>query len=197
MKDRSYALERETSETKIRLDINIDGKGENNISTGIGFFDHMLQQISRHGLVDLNIEAIGDLEVDFHHTVEDVGIIMGQAIAKALGDKKRIVRYASSLLPMDEALSMVVMDICGRPYFHYDVDFTGDLTGNFEVQLIEEFFRALAFHSGMTLHIKNLYGKNNHHIIESIFKAFAKALDMATSLDPRIEGVMSTKGKLD
>ncbi|SNS63088.1 imidazoleglycerol-phosphate dehydratase [Anaerovirgula multivorans] len=196
MSNRRCRLERITNETTIEIKIDLDGKGENNIQTGIGFFDHMLQQISRHGLMDLDITAKGDLEVDFHHTVEDVGILLGQAIAKALGDKKGITRYASLFTPMDEALSMVAMDISGRPYLHYEVSFTGEMTGNFEVQLVEEFFRALAFNSGMTLHIRNLYGKNNHHIIESIFKAFAKALDTATSIDPRIQGVMSTKGMI-
>ncbi|MFW5648982.1 MAG: imidazoleglycerol-phosphate dehydratase HisB [Candidatus Alkaliphilus sp. MAG34] len=196
MKNRTYSLERSTTETTIKIDINIDGKGENNINTGIPFFDHMLQQIARHGFIDLNIQAKGDIEVDFHHTVEDVGIALGQVVAKALGDKKGIVRYATSFIPMDEALSMVAMDISGRPFLHYEANFTGELTGNFEVQLVEEFFRALAFNSGMTLHIRNLYGKNNHHIIESMFKAFAKALDKATRFDSRIEGVLSTKGKL-
>lgn len=196
MSNRRCRLERITNETTIEIKMDLDGKGENNIQTGIGFFDHMLQQISRHGLMDLDIIAKGDLEVDFHHTVEDVGILLGQAIAKALGDKKGITRYASLFTPMDEALSMVAMDISGRPYLHYEVSFTGEMTGNFEVQLVEEFFRALAFNSGITLHIRNLYGKNNHHIIESIFKAFAKALDTATSIDPRIQGVMSTKGMI-
>lgn len=196
MYHRSCSLERKTKETSIKINLNIDGKGENKIQTGIGFFDHMLQQIARHGLIDLEIFAEGDLEVDFHHTVEDVGILLGQAIAEALGDKRGITRYASVFLPMDEALSMVALDISGRPYLHYDVTFKGEMTGNFEVQLVEEFFRAVAFQGGLTLHIRNLYGKNNHHIIESIFKAFAKALDAATSIDPRIEGIPSTKGKL-
>lgn len=196
MKNRTCTLDRSTTETTIRIYINIDGRGENNIDTGIPFFDHMLKQIARHGFIDLNIGARGDIEVDFHHTVEDVGIILGQAIAKALEDKKGIVRYATSFIPMDEALSMVSMDISGRPFLHYEANFTGERTGDFEVQLVEEFFRAVAFNSGMTLHIRNLYGKNNHHIIESIFKAFAKALDKATCLDSRIEGVLSTKGKL-
>ena len=196
MENRRCSLERVTTETTIKVDINLDGTGENKISTGIGFFDHMLQQIARHGLIDLEIVAKGDIEVDFHHTVEDVGILLGQAIAKALGDKRGITRYASVFLPMDEALSMVALDISGRPYLHYEANFTGEMTGNFEVQLVEEFFRALAFNSGITLHIRNLYGRNNHHIIESIFNAFAKALDKATSLDPRIKGVMSTKGTL-
>lgn len=196
MGNRTYSLERSTAETSIKIDINIDGKGENNINTGIPFFDHMLQQIARHGFIDLNIHAEGDIEVDFHHTVEDVGIVLGQVIANALGDKKGITRYATSFIPMDEALSTVSMDISGRPFLHYDVNFTGERTGNFEVQLVEEFFRALAFNSNMTLHIRNLYGRNNHHIIESIFKAFAKALDRASGFDSRVEGVLSTKGKL-
>ena len=196
MKNRTCTLERSTTETILKIYIDIDGKGEGNINTGIPFFNHMLNQIARHGFIDLNIGAKGDIEVDFHHTVEDVGIILGQAIAGALGDKKGITRYATSFIPMDEALSMVSMDIGGRPFLHYGVNFTGERTGNFEVQLVEEFFRAVAFNSGMTLHIRNLYGKNDHHIIESIFKAFAKALDKATGFDSRIEGVLSTKGKL-
>lgn len=196
MSNRRCKLERSTKETSINIEINIDGKGESNINTGIPFFDHMLDQIARHGFIDLNIEADGDIEVDFHHTVEDVGIILGQAIAEALGDKEGIVRYATSFIPMDEALTMVSMDISGRPFIHYEVEFTGERTGNFEVQLVEEFFRALAFNAGMTLHVRNLYGRNDHHIIESMFKALAKALDSATSFDPRIEGVLSTKGKL-
>lgn len=196
MKNRKHSLERSTAETSIQIDINIDGEGENNINTGIPFFDHMLQQIARHGFIDLNIRAEGDIEVDFHHTVEDIGIVLGQVIANALGDKKGIARYATSFIPMDEALSMVSMDISGRPFLHYEVNFTGERTGNFEVQLVEEFFRALAFNSNMTLHIRNLYGRNDHHIIESIFKAFAKALDRASGFDSRIEGVLSTKGKL-
>ncbi len=196
MENRTCSLERSTTETNIKIDINIDGKGENNINTGIPFFDHMLQQIARHGFIDLNIQAEGDIEVDFHHTVEDVGIVLGQAIAKALGDKKGIIRYATSFIPMDEALSMVSMDISGRPFLHYEANFTSERTGRFEVQLVEEFFRALAFNADMTLHIRNLYGRNDHHIIESMFKAFAKALDKATGFDSRIEGVLSTKGQL-
>ncbi len=197
MGERKSSLERETTETSIKLAINLDGGGRANISTGIGFFDHMLQQIARHGLIDLDIEARGDLQVDFHHTVEDVGILLGQAIAEALGDKAGIVRYASAFIPMDEALAMLVVDLSGRPFLHYDVKFNGETTGNFEVQLVEEFFRALAFNAGMTLHINCLYGRNNHHIIEGIFKAFAKVLDRATSFDTRIRGVMSTKGRLE
>ncbi|AOY75553.1 imidazoleglycerol-phosphate dehydratase HisB [Clostridium formicaceticum] len=196
MEKRQCSLERITAETAIKITIDLDGKGTNRIHTGIGFFDHMLQQIAKHGFLNLNIEAQGDLEVDFHHTVEDVGILLGQAIGKALGDKKGITRYATIFTPMDEALSMVAIDISGRPYLYYEASFAGEMVGNFEVQLIEEFFRALAFNSGMTLHIRNLYGKNSHHMIESMFKAFGRALDAATRLDSRIEGVMSTKGQL-
>ncbi|AKL93698.1 imidazoleglycerol-phosphate dehydratase HisB [Clostridium aceticum] len=196
MEKRQSSLKRTTAETDIHINIDIDGKGKNCIRTGIGFFDHMLQQIAKHGFLDLNIEAKGDLEVDFHHTVEDVGILLGQSIQQALGDKKGITRYATVFTPMDEALSMVAIDISGRPYLHYEADFAGEMVGSFEVQLVEEFFRAVAFNSGMTLHVRNLYGRNNHHMIESMFKAFGRALDAATRLDPRIEGVMSTKGQL-
>lgn len=196
MKTRQCNLDRSTKETSIEISLNMDGRGDNKINTGVGFFDHMLEQVSKHGFMDLEIKAKGDLKVDYHHTVEDVGILLGQAIAKALGDKKGIIRYATIFTPMDEALSMVSLDISGRPYLHYDVEYIGERTGEFEVQLVEEFFRALAFNSGITLHIRSLYGRNDHHIIESIFKAFGRALDMATGEDPRIEGVMSTKGKL-
>lgn len=197
MENRKCTLERSTKETSIKLSIDIDGRGEGSINTGIGFFDHMLQQIAKHGFLDLSVEANGDLEVDYHHTVEDVGILLGQAINKALGDKSGITRYGTIFTPMDEALSMVCLDISGRPYIHYDVEYIGERTGNFEVQLVEEFFRGLAFNAGITLHIRNLYGRNDHHIIESIFKAFGRALDMAVKMDYRIQGPMSTKGKLD
>lgn len=193
---RESRIKRETKETNVDVHINIDGQGENNINTGIGFLDHMLEQISRHGFFNMEIKAEGDLHVDYHHTVEDIAIVMGQTLGKALGDKQGIKRYATIFTPMDEALSMVSIDLSGRPYLHLDVEFTGHRTGNFEVQLVEEFFRALAFNSGMTLHIKCIHGRNDHHIIESIFKAFGRALDEATSIDNRIKGVMSTKGKL-
>lgn len=196
MRKRQCNSERITRETSIDLYIDLDGRGEYEIATGIGFFDHMLQQIAKHGMMDLAIKVKGDLEVDFHHTVEDVGILLGRTIAEAIGDKKGIKRYATVFTPMDEALSMVSIDISGRPFLRYDVSFTGEFTGNFEVQLVEEFFRAVAFDSGMTLHIKNLYGKNNHHIIESIFKAFGRAFNEASLIDDRIDGVMSTKGML-
>ncbi|ABR46801.1 Imidazoleglycerol-phosphate dehydratase [Alkaliphilus metalliredigens QYMF] len=193
---RSYRGDRRTKETDIELILNLDGKGQGKIATGIGFFDHMLEQIMKHGQLDLELKAVGDIEVDFHHTVEDVGILMGKAIAEALGDKKGIVRYATAFIPMDEALSMVSMDISGRPFLQYGVNYSGEFVGQFEVQLVEEFFRALAFNSGITLHIQTQYGRNNHHIVESIFKAFAKALREAITIDPRIEGVLSTKGSL-
>jgi len=193
---RENRVNRETKETNIEAYINIDGQGENNISTGIGFLDHMLEQVSKHGFFNLDVKAQGDLEVDFHHTVEDVAIVLGQTISNALGDKSGIKRYATVFTPMDEALSMVSIDISGRPYLHFDVNFTGFATGNFEVQLVEEFFRALAFNCGITLHLKCIHGRNDHHIIESIFKAFGRALDEATSIDQRIKGVMSTKGQL-
>ena len=196
MDKRQCTLSRSTYETKIDLSLNIDGNGKNNIDTGIGFFNHMLVQISKHGHMDIDIHAKGDIEVDYHHTVEDVGILLGQAISKALGDKKGIVRYATTFTPMDEALSMVSMDISGRPFLYFDVEFTGERTGDFEVQLVEEFFRGLAFNAGITLHIKKLHGKNDHHIIESIFKSFARAMDAASQIDPRIAGVLSTKGIL-
>ena len=196
MNNRSCNLSRNTYETNIDISLNIDGSGKNNIDTGVGFFNHMLVQISKHGHMDLDIQAKGDIEVDYHHTVEDVGILLGQTIFKALGDKKGIVRYATTFTPMDEALSMVSLDISGRPFLYFDVDFTGERTGDFEVQLVEEFFRALAFNAGITLHIKTLHGKNDHHIIESIFKSFARALDAASCIDPRIKGVLSTKGIL-
>lgn len=196
MEKRENRVQRETNETNIEVYINIDGQGEKNIDTGIGFLDHMLEQVSKHGFFNMDIKAKGDLEVDFHHTVEDVAIVLGESIGKALGDKRGIKRYATVFTPMDEALSMVSIDISGRPFLYFDVNFISHSTGNFEVQLVEEFFRALAFNSGITLHIKCIHGRNDHHIIESIFKAFGRALDEATSIDERINGVMSTKGKL-
>ncbi len=196
MNNRRYTGNRKTNETEIDISFNIDGKGEGKIETGIGFFDHMLQQFKKHGLMDLDLQAKGDLEVDFHHTVEDVGIVMGKALNEALGNKEGIKRYATVFTPMDEALSMVSIDISGRPYLHFDVSFNGERTGNFEVQLVEEFFRAFVFNAGITLHAKSLYGKNDHHIIESLFKCLGRVLDEATVIDLRIEGVRSTKGSL-
>ncbi|GAB6086183.1 imidazoleglycerol-phosphate dehydratase HisB [Alkaliphilus crotonatoxidans] len=193
---RQFEGKRQTKETSIDLRLVLSGGGQRKINTGIGFFNHMLEQIARHGLLDLEIQALGDLEVDYHHTVEDVGILLGKGIQEALGDKAKIKRYATAFTPMDEALSMVSLDISGRPYLHYDVAFTGEFTGSFEVQLVEEFFRAVAFNSGITLHMKLLHGKNNHHIIESLFKGFGRALGEAAEMDDRIEGVRSTKGHL-
>lgn len=193
---RKASLKRQTYETNISMELNIDGDGSNNISTGIGFFDHMLNLFARHGLMDLTVDAKGDLEVDAHHTVEDIGIVLGQLIKEALGDKKSIKRYGTSYVPMDESLALVSLDLSGRPFLVFDVEFTCEKTGTMETELFEEFFRALSHNAGMTLHIKLLYGSNTHHIIEAIFKAFGRALDEAIRLDTRIKGIMSTKGSL-
>lgn len=193
---REAKVERITKETDISIEIKIDGGGDYNISSGIGFFDHMLEQIAKHGFFDIQLLAKGDLQVDYHHTVEDVGIAIGMAIREALGDRRGIKRYSTQFTPMDEALAMVAIDISGRPFLHYEVVCSGERVGGFELQLVEEFFRAVAFNSGITLHIRSIYGRNNHHIIESIFKAFGRALDEATGQDLRINGVLSTKGAL-
>lgn len=193
---RSASVNRRTAETDIGIKLTLDGEGKGDINTGVGFLDHMLHQVARHGLMDLSVRATGDLHIDDHHTVEDIGIVLGQALAKALGDKAGIVRYASVYTPMDEALTRLVLDFSGRPYLHFDVNYSTDRTGSFEVYLVEEFFRALAMHAGMTLHITNLYGKNDHHIIETIFKAFGRAVDQAARVDQRIQGTMSTKESL-
>ena len=193
---RQFEGERQTNETKISLFLDLDGEGKNEIQTGIAFLDHMLQQFSKHGFMDVRLQAEGDLEVDFHHTVEDAGILLGRGVQEALGDKKGIKRYATVFTPMDEALTMVSLDISGRPFLHFDVDFTGERTGEFEVQLVEEFFRAFAFNAGITLHVKSLYGRNNHHIIEGLFKSLGRGLDEAVTKDPRIVGVRSTKGSI-
>jgi imidazoleglycerol-phosphate dehydratase len=194
--DRKADLSRKTNETDINLSINIDGKGESIIQTGIGFFDHMLTLFAKHGLFDLKVQAVGDLDVDAHHTVEDVGIVLGTAIKEALGDKKSIKRYGNSLVPMDEAMTMIAIDLGGRPFLAFEVKFTSEVIGKMETELVEEFFRAVSFNAGMNIHIKTFSGENNHHIAESIFKAFGRALGDATRIDPRIEGVMSTKGVL-
>jgi Imidazoleglycerol-phosphate dehydratase len=191
---RKAEINRKTNETEIDLKFSIDGNGISKISTGIGFLDHMLTLFSKHGLFDLVVEAKGDLEVDAHHTVEDIGIVLGQAIREALGDKKSIKRYGSTYVPMDEALALVALDIGGRPFLVYDAQYTNEKVGDMETELFEEFFRAVAFNSGINLHIKVFYGSNNHHIVEAIFKAFGRALDEASGLDDRIKGVMSTKG---
>lgn len=189
-------IQRKTKETDICVTIELDGTGTAEISTGIGFFDHMLEGFSRHGLFDLNCQVKGDLHVDGHHTVEDTGIVLGQAIAKALGDKKGIRRYGSFILPMDDALVLCAVDLCGRPYFNFDCVFPTAQVGDLDTQLVREFFYAVSYSAGMNLHLKLLDGMNTHHMIEAMFKAFAKALDQAAALDPRITGVLSTKGSL-
>ncbi|SET05285.1 imidazoleglycerol-phosphate dehydratase [Salinibacillus kushneri] len=193
---RTATLSRETAETQIRVALNIDGTGKSDIDTGIGFFNHMLILFSNHGFLDLEIDCQGDIEVDFHHTVEDVGIVLGQAFKEALGDKKGITRYATEHSPMDEALSMITLDISNRPYLHFQVDMPVEKVGPFDTELVEEFFRAFVNHAGVTLHINLLYGKNGHHIIESIFKGFGRIVDEATAVQERIHGVRSTKGML-
>lgn len=193
---REATINRNTKETAISLYLNIDGTGKADIATGIGFFDHMLTNFARHGLFDLTIKAEGDLEVDTHHTIEDVGIVLGTAIKEAVGEKKGIVRYGSKLLPMDEALVLCSLDLCGRPYLVYDLVLNREFVGDLETEMIKEFFYAVSYRAEMNLHIKQLSGTNNHHIIEGAFKAFAKALDEAVRIDERIGGVLSTKGSL-
>jgi imidazoleglycerol-phosphate dehydratase len=196
MDSRSATVARKTKETDIVITLNIDGTGTSNIETGNGFFDHMLDGFARHGLFDLNVKASGDLNVDCHHTVEDTGIVLGQAIAKAIGDKKGIKRYGSIILPMDETLVMCAIDLSGRPYFVMDGEFTAPMVGNFDTQMVREFFYAISYSAGMNLHLRIITGHNDHHKIEALFKAFAKALDEATTIDPRISDVLSTKGAL-
>ena len=193
---RNASVIRKTKETDINLAINIDGSGKSNISTGVGFFDHMLEGFSKHGFFDLDVKVEGDLQVDAHHTVEDTGIVLGQAIAEAIGDKKGIKRYGSFILPMDDALVLCAIDLCGRPYFKFNLEFPTEKIGQFDAELIREFFYAISYKCGMNLHMKMLSGLNSHHIAEAAFKAFAKALDEATSYDNRIEGILSTKGSL-
>lgn len=190
-------VKRKTGETDIEIKVNLDGEGNYNISTGIGFFDHMLNLFTRHGLMDIDLKAVGDLEVDGHHTVEDVGIALGNAIKNALGNKERIKRYGTSYVPMDEALAFVSLDLSGRPFLVFDYEMEKRVLGAFDTELVEEFFRALAFNAGITLHIRVLYGNNLHHIIEAIFKAAGRALREAVTVDERIKGVMSTKGVLE
>jgi imidazoleglycerol-phosphate dehydratase len=194
---RTADVTRNTKETQIRARINLDGTGEAKLATGIGFFDHMLDQIARHGLIDLDIDCKGDLHIDGHHTVEDVGITLGQAVAKAVGDKKGLRRYGHAYVPLDEALSRVVVDFSGRPGLHMRVNFKSGMIGAFDTQLAYEFFQGFSNHAGVTLHIDNLEGDNAHHQCETIFKAFARALRMALEIDPRAAGVIpSTKGSL-
>ena len=194
--ERTAVMERITKETKIRLSLCLDGTGKGDIHTGIGFFDHMLEGFARHGLFDLSLSVEGDLQVDTHHTIEDTGIVLGKAIKEAVGDKKRMVRYGSMILPMDEALILCALDLCGRPYLVYDLKLDREFVGDLETEMIREFFYAVSYGAEMNLHLKQLSGSNNHHIIEGAFKAFAKALDSATRLDGRITDVLSTKGVL-
>lgn len=194
---RTAEIQRKTNETGIGLQLDLDGTGAADINTGIGFFDHMLNSFSRHGFFNLKLNVAGDLYVDAHHTVEDTGIVLGQAIKAALGDKKGIKRYGSSLLPMDDALVLCAIDLSGRPYLVYEVDLTVERVGYMDTELVKEFFYAVSYAAGMNLHIKMLNGTNNHHIIEAAFKAFARALDEASGYDARISDVLSTKGTVD
>jgi imidazoleglycerol-phosphate dehydratase len=194
---RQAKVTRNTLETQITVKLNLDGSGRSALATGIGFFDHMLDQVARHGMLDLDIAATGDLHIDAHHTVEDVGIALGQAFAKALGDKTGVRRYGHAYVPLDEALSRVVIDLSGRPGLEFGVPFVRGLIGEFDVDLIHEFFQGFVNHAQVTLHVDNLKGKNAHHQAETAFKAFGRALRMAVELDPRMQGVLpSTKGKL-
>lgn len=191
---RTATVERNTKETKILVTVNLDGTGIADINTGIGFFDHMLNSFSKHSFIDLTVKVDGDLNVDGHHTVEDTGIVIGQAIREALGDKAGIRRYGSFALPMDETLVLCAVDLCGRPYFAYDLKFTMPRIGELDSELIREFFYAISYSAAMNLHIRQLDGSNNHHIAEAAFKAFAKAMADAVSFDSRISGTLSTKG---
>ena len=194
---RTAEITRTTKETDISISINLDGKGENEIATGIGFFDHMLTALSKHSGIDMKISCKGDLEVDAHHSVEDVGIALGHAVANALGDKLGIRRYGEAKIPMDEALGEAVIDISGRPFIVYNCTFKGDMMGQMDTQLVEEFMRSFAYNAGITLHISAPYGTNDHHKAEAMFKALARTLRQATEIDPRFEGqVISTKGSL-
>lgn len=195
-KNRIAEEKRATKETDISLSLNIDGRGNYQVETGIGFFNHMLEGFARHGFFDLEVKAKGDVEVDSHHTIEDTGIVLGTAIKNALGDKKGIRRYGSCILPMDETLVLCALDLSGRPYFSFEGTFTTDSVGEMDTEMVKEFFYAISYAAGMNLHIKILDGGNNHHMIEALFKAFAKALDEATVKDPRITDILSTKGSL-
>jgi len=196
MSERISNVERKTRETDIEAKFVVDGTGKSDIDTGVGFFDHMLEGFSKHGFFDLVLKCDGDLGVDTHHTVEDCGIVLGQAIKEAIGDKKGIKRYGNFALPMDESLVLCAVDLCGRPYFSWDANFTVPQIGDLETEMIKEFFYAVSYSAGMNLHIKVLTPGNNHHMAEAMFKAFAKALDEATTVDPRITDILSTKGSL-
>lgn len=196
MKSRIASVVRKTKETAIEITLNLDGTGKSDCQTGIGFFDHMLDGFARHGLFDLEVKCRGDLQVDSHHTIEDIGIVLGDAIKQALGDKKSIKRYGNAMLPMDDVLVLCAIDLSGRPYFDCDLKFTTDCLGTMDTEMVRDFFYAVSYSCAMNLHIKQLSGFNNHHIAEGSFKAFAKALDMATMIDERIVDVLSTKGVL-
>ena len=197
MADRTATVTRKTGETDITITLNLDGSGESTVNTGIGFFDHMLKSFAKHGYFDLTCIVKGDLEVDCHHTIEDTGIVLGKAIKEAVGDKVGIKRYGSFIMPMDETLVLSAIDLSGRPYLSYDLDLTVPRVGNFDTEMTKEFFYAVSYAAEMNLHIKQISGSNNHHIIEAAFKAVANALDLATQYDPRLEGgLLSTKGAL-
>ena len=196
MEKRISEIARKTKETDIEIRLDLDGTGKSKIATGIGFFDHMLEGFSKHGFFDLDCRVNGDLNVDGHHTVEDTGIVLGKAIANAVGEKKGIRRYGYFILPMDDALCLCAVDLCGRPYFNFECEFPTQKVGELETELVREFFYAISYSAGMNLHVKMLNGVNTHHMIEAMFKAFGKALDMAVSYDERVTGVLSTKGAL-
>lgn len=193
---RSSTINRKTKETEINVTLNLDGSGRAEVDTGIGFLDHMLEGFARHGFFDLECKVKGDLRVDGHHTAEDTGIVLGQAIREAAGDKRGIRRYGYFILPMDEVLALCAVDLCGRPYLQFDCPFTAERVGELDTELVKEFFYAVSYSAGMNLHLRILQSGNNHHMIEALFKAFAKALDEAITLDPRISDVLSTKGRL-
>lgn len=193
---RNAEIKRTTKETDIAVSLELDGEGKSDIDTGIGFFNHMLEGFAKHGFFNLAVKIKGDLGVDGHHTVEDAGIVLGNAIKDAVGDKKGIKRYGYFILPMDDALALCAVDLCGRPYLQFDCDFPNDMVGSFDTSLVKEFFYAVSYSGAMNIHIKMLSGDNSHHMIEAIFKAFAKALDMAVAYDERISDVLSTKGSL-
>ncbi len=194
--ERKAEITRKTKETDISVTLNLDGRGKSNINTGIGFFDHMLEGFARHGFFDLDMTVKGDLKVDGHHSVEDAGIVLGTAIKEALGDKSGIKRYGSCILPMDDALALCAVDLCGRPYFVFECNFSAEKVGELDTELVREFFYAISYSAGMNLHMRMLSGINNHHMIEALFKAFSKALDEAVGKDARITDVLSTKGSL-
>lgn len=193
---RTAEIKRNTKETQITAALNLDGTGKSSLDTGVHFFDHMLDGFARHGLFDLEIRCRGDVEVDCHHSIEDTGIVLGSAVKEAIGDKRGIRRYGHAVVPMDEALVLCAIDLSGRPYFVYDAHFSGEKCGDMDTQMAKEFFYAVSYTAGMNLHIKVFYGENDHHIMEAVFKAFGRALDMASGLDGRITGVLSTKGIL-